>query len=94
MLLSASCGSTTLINARLINCPGLISEELRAGPEVTQAEEPDGTAGGWVNFGQETEAGRLSENRDKRTVVHITDTCHAENVRINTPPRRRILGIF
>jgi hypothetical protein len=82
------------VNARLINCPTLISDELTAGAEATAVPLPDGTIGGLADFGQRTEAGRLSENRDKRTVDSIYRRCHAENVRINTPPRRKILGIF
>jgi hypothetical protein len=68
---------------------------LRTGPEATAVPEPGPTAGGWVDFAQQTEGGRLQENRDKRTVDSIYQVCHRENVRINAPPRRkRFLGLI
>lgn len=82
------------MTARLINCPEIVPDELRAGPEASAAAMPDGSIGGLADFGQQTEAGRLSENRDKRTVDQLYQRCHAENVRINTAPRRKFLGIF
>jgi hypothetical protein len=82
------------VNARLIDCPKLVPEELRSAPEATAAPLPDGTIGGLGVFAQKTEAGRLSEWRDKRTVDGIYQRCHAENVRINTVPKKRFLGIF
>lgn len=82
------------MTARLINCPEIVPDELRAGPEATAAALPDGSIGGLADFGQKTEAGRLQENRDKRSVDQLYARCHAENVRINTAPRRKFLGIF
>lgn len=82
------------ITTRLIDCPSIVPDTLRAGPEATAVPLPDGSAGGWVNFAQLTEAARLAENRDKQTVDQLYRRCAAENTRINTPPRRRFLGIF
>jgi hypothetical protein len=83
------------VKARLIDCPKLVDDQLRAAASATAAPEPDRGFGGWVNFGQQTEAGRLSENRDKRLVDRLYQRCHEENERINLAPERsRILGIF
>lgn len=83
------------ITTRLIDCPAIVPDTLRAGPEASAQALPGPTAGGWVNFGQLTEAARLGENRDKRTLDQLYRNCAAENARINAPePRRRFLGIF
>lgn len=83
------------MTTRLIRCPNLIPSNLRTGPDATAAPLPTGSAGSWVDFGQHTEAGRLQENRDKRTLDQLYRRCDEENARINQPVRRhRFLGVF
>ena len=84
------------VTTRLINCPEIVPDSLRAGPEATQAPTPlEALVGQWINFAQLTEAGRLQENRDKRTLDELYRRCAAENTRINQPVRRRrLFGIF
>lgn len=83
------------MTTRLIDCPSIVPDGLRAAAAATQAPEPDGSIGSWVNFSQLTEAGRLQENRDKLTLDQLYRRCAAENARINqVVRRRRFLGIF
>lgn len=99
MLASALCAGCVTrpvsVTTTLIDCRRLIPSTLRAGEEASRVVEPDGTAGGWVNFAQLTEAVRIGQARDRQTVVQISDQCAEENERINRPAvRRRVLGLF
>lgn len=83
-----------MVSGRLINCPDLLPQVFRAAANATAVALPDGSVGGLADFAQRTEAGRIQENRDKLGAIDFFERCHAENVRLNTTPRRRVLGIF
>jgi hypothetical protein len=80
------------VTAKAPACPQAILDELLA--PTPGVREPGQTMGEWVAFGVQTEAARLSGNRDKRLAKLILDDCRARYELATTPMRRKILGIF
>jgi hypothetical protein len=73
-------------------CPTKVLDELLS--PTPGADLPAGTFGAWVTFAVQTEAARLSGNRDKRLAKIILDDCRARYEAAVAPKRRKFLGIF
>lgn len=80
------------ITAPARQCPDKVIDELLS--PTPGADLPGQTMGDWIAFSVETEAARLSGNRDKRLAREILDDCKARYEAAVAPKRRKFLGIF
>lgn len=93
LLLSAGCVTRPMtVNATAPNCPQVVLDELLS--PTPGVAEPGQTLGDWVAFAVQTEAARLSGNRDKRLAKLILDDCRKRYEAAVAPKHRKFLGIF
>lgn len=71
---------TKVLNALLAPTPGV--------------DMPAAQMGEWIAFAVQTEAARLSGNRDKSLAKLILDDCRARYEAAVAPKRRKFLGVF
>lgn len=80
------------VNATAPACPQVVLDELLK--DTPGVAEPGPTMGEWVQFAVQTEAARLSGNRDKRLAKLILDDCRRRYEAAVAPKHRKFLGIF
>lgn len=80
------------IQATAPQCPQAVLDELLS--PTPGADLPTATMGEWIAFAVQTEAARLSGNRDKRLAKMILDDCRQRYEAAVAPKRRKFLGIF
>jgi hypothetical protein len=73
-------------------CPTKVIDELLS--PTPGADLPVGTFGAWVTFAVQSEAARLSGNRDKRLAREIMDDCRTRYEAAVAPKHRKFLGVF
>lgn len=91
-LLSACVTRPVAVNPAPPQCPQAVLDELLS--DTPGANLPGPTFGEWVTFSVQTEAARLSGNRDKQVAKAILADCRARYAEATKAKRKKFLWIF